>query len=60
MNGLIRKYITKKKDFDTNSHAYVYHVQKILNDRPRKRFNYENPTFMKYKLLTNEKVAFIT
>ncbi len=60
LNGLIRQYIPKKTDFDAISHAYVKHVQNKLNDRPRKRFNYENPTFMKNKLLTNEKVAFIT
>ena len=60
LNGLIRQYIPKKTDFDTISHAFVKHVQNKINDRPRKRFNYENSTFMKNKLLTNKKVAFVT
>ena len=60
LNGLIRQYIPKKTDFDTIDYAFVKHVQNKLNDRPRKRFNFENPTFMKNKLLTQEKVALMT
>ena len=34
--------------------------KKILNTRPRKRFNYENPIFVMEKLLFNREVAFIS
>lgn len=60
LNGLIRQYIPKKTDFETVDYAFVKHVQNKLNDRPRKRLNYESPSFIKNKLLTNCKVALVT
>lgn len=60
LNGLIRQYIPKKTDFKTVDYAFVKHVQNKLNDRPRKRLNYESPSFIKNKLLTNSKVALVT
>jgi IS30 family transposase len=60
LNGLIRQYIPKKTDFETVDYAFVKHVQNKLNDRPRKRFNYKSPAFIKNKLLANSKVALVT
>ena len=35
-------------------------VEDKLNNRPRKRFNYEKPIFVMEKLLFNKEVAFVT
>lgn len=56
LNGLIRQYIPKKSDFSTIKMEYIYHIRAKINDRPRKRFQYENPTFMMNKLLTEQKL----
>jgi IS30 family transposase len=34
-------------------------MQDKLNNRPRKRYNYETPIFVMGKLLFNPKVAFV-
>jgi len=60
LNGLIRQYIPKKTDFNTITDDFVKWVQDKINSRPRKRFNYENPIFVKTELLTKEKVALVT
>lgn len=60
LNGLIRQYFPKKTDFTTITHEQIKAVEKKLNQRPRKRFNFENPIFVMDKLLFNQKVAFIT
>jgi IS30 family transposase len=54
-NRLVRQYIPKKTDFDCISQDYINFVEKQINNRPRKRFNYESPIFM-----FNQKVAFST
>jgi IS30 family transposase len=54
-NRLIRQYIPKKTDFDCISQDYINFVETQINNRPRKRFNYESPIFM-----FNQKVAFST
>ena len=38
----------------------VKEIEKKLNTRPRKRFQFENPIFVMDKLLFNTKVAFVT
>ncbi len=55
LNGLIRQYIPKKTDFDTLTDEYIQFVEDELNNRPRKRFNFETPN----QILT-KKVAFTT
>lgn len=54
LNGLVRQYIPKKTDFSTLSDAYVKEVENILNNRPRKRYNFESPTFVMNQLLFNQ------
>ncbi|MCY7423015.1 MAG: IS30 family transposase [Chitinophagaceae bacterium] len=56
LNGLIRQYIPKKTDFNTITDEYVKHVESELNNRPRKRFNFETPNDIYKKKI----VAFIT
>jgi IS30 family transposase len=60
LNGLIRQYIPKKTDFSTITDDFVLEVQNKLNNRPRKRHNFETPIQVFNKLFMNEKVAFIT
>lgn len=55
LNGLIRQYIPKKTCFDDLTPEYLQYVENQLNDRPRKRFNYQNPIS-----ILNQKVAFDT
>lgn len=55
LNGLIRQYIPKKTDFNLISDDYIQQVQQDLNNRPRKRFNFESPNH-----IFNQKVAFVT
>ena len=59
LNGLVRQYIPKKTDFSTVTDDFIIRIQKKINSRPRKRFNYENPIFVKNELLTKEKVALV-
>lgn len=54
LNGLVRQYIPKKTDFSLITDEYIQKVQDDLNNRPRKRFNFESPKFM-----FNQKVAFV-
>ena len=50
MNGLIRQYIPKKTDFKGISKAYIKHIMDKLNNRPRKKndFNTPNEMILKY------------
>jgi len=56
LNGLIRQYIPKKSDFSLLSDKRIKEIEIKLNERPRKRFNYENPIFVMNKLLFNQKL----
>ena len=56
LNGLIRQYIPKKTDFRTISDTYIKEIETKLNNRPRKRYNYETPIFVMEKLLFNQKL----
>lgn len=56
LNGLIRQYIPKKTDFDTIDDQFINWVEDEINNRPRKRFEFETPNF----ILNSHKVAFVT
>ena len=56
LNGLIRQYIPKKTNFETLTKEYVKYVETELNNRPRKRHNFETPNY----IFNQKKVAFIT
>jgi len=60
LNGLVRQYFKKSSDFKPITDEQVIAVENKLNNRPRKRYNYENPIFVMDKLLFNDKVAFMT
>jgi len=60
LNRLIRQYFPKKSDFRIITKQRIKQIEEKLNNRPRKRFNYENPIFVMNKLLFNQKVAFVT
>ncbi len=59
LNSLVRQYIPKSSDLSLISEKRIAYVQNKLNERPRKRFNYENPIFVMEKLLSNSEVAFV-
>ena len=55
LNGLIRQYIPKKTDFDVISDQDIKQIDGDLNNRTRKRFDFNSPLNM-----FNKKVAFVT
>ena len=55
LNGLIRQYIPKSTCFEEITIERIIEIQEKLNNRPRKRFNFETPNYM-----FNQKVAFKT
>lgn len=59
-NGLIRQYFPKKTDFSKITDQEIQHVEDKLNNRPRKRLNFETPLETMDKLLFNHKIAFVT
>jgi len=59
LNGLVRQYIPKSSDFSVFSDERIKEIQTKLNNRPRKRFDYENPIFVMEKLLFNPEVALV-
>lgn len=46
INGLIRQYFPKWRDLSTVSHQEAYKVQERVNNRPRKKLNYQTPNEM--------------
>ena len=60
LNGLIRQYFTKGSGFTNITEQRVKEVETKLNNRPRKRYKYQNPIFVMEQLLFNQKVAFVT
>lgn len=60
LNGLVRQYFKKSHDFSTITQQQIKEVETKLNNRPRKRFGFENPIFVMDNLLFNQKVAFVT
>ena len=59
LNGLVRQYFPKKTNFSNITDEQVERIEKKLNNRPRKRFNFETPLEVMDKLLFNSEVAFI-
>ena len=59
LNGLIRQYIPKSTDFSTINEQYIIEIENKLNNRPRKRFDFEKPIFVMDKLLFNSEIAFV-
>lgn len=57
-NGLIRQFFPKKTPFESITNEQVQWVEKILNNRPRKRLFFWTPNEMLNKILFNKKVAF--
>lgn len=43
LNGLIRQYLPKGTDLTTLTQAYLNTITQKLNNRPRKRLNYQTP-----------------
>ncbi len=60
LNGLIRQYIPKKTNFMNLTEEFIKSIEMKLNNRPRKRYDFETPIFVMEKLLFNQKVAFVT
>ena len=59
LNGLVRQYIPKSSDFSEYTDEQIKEIEIKLNNRPRKRYLFENPIFVMEKLLFNPKVAFV-
>lgn len=53
-NGLIRQFFPKGTDFSRISHQEVARVERLLNERPRKRLHYKSPQ----QVLAKRLVAF--
>ena len=53
LNGLIRQYLPKKSDFNNFTDEQIREIETKINNRPRKRFGYENPIFVMENLLFN-------
>jgi IS30 family transposase len=60
LNGLVRQYFPKKTDFSNISDCEIKRIETKLNNRPRKRYNFETPLEVMDKLLFNSEVAFMT
>jgi len=43
LNGLIRRYLPKKTDFQTISDEEIHLIEHLLNSRPRKRLGWKTP-----------------
>ena len=57
LNGLIRQYFPKKTDFNTITDEQVQWAEDKLNNRPRKRFQFQSPLEVFNQTV---KVAFVT
>lgn len=60
LNGLVRQYIPKKTDFSQITDEEIEYIENKINNRPRKRYDYDSPIERMEKLLFNEKIAFVT
>jgi transposase, IS30 family len=57
-NGLVRQYYPKGTDLSAENHRAVAAVEKLLNDRPRKRLAYQTPREVLAQHLAHYGVAF--
>jgi transposase, IS30 family len=61
LNGLVRQYFPKKTNFDLIQQSEVKKAEEILNNRPRKRYNYQTPNEVFVNAINNNGiVAFMT
>jgi IS30 family transposase len=61
LNGLVRQYFPKKSNFEIIQQERVKQVEKILNNRPRKRYNYLTPNEVFTNAINNKGiVSFMT
>ena len=61
LNGLVRQYFPKKTNFDLIQKEQVKRAEEILNNRPRKRYNYLTPNEVFVNAINNNGiVAFMT
>jgi IS30 family transposase len=61
LNGLVRQYFPKKTNFDLIQQSQVKKAEEILNNRPRKRYNYQTPNEVFVNAINNNGiVAFMT
>ncbi len=61
LNGLVRQYFPKKTNFDLIQEEQVKKAEEILNNRPRKRYNYLTPNEVLVNAINNNGlVAFMT
>lgn len=57
LNGLARQYFPKRRDFKTITPRQVKIVERKLNTRPRKRYNYRTPIQQRQYLQAKDKLA---
>jgi len=57
LNGLVRQYIPKNTNIMELDPGYIHTVQTHLNQRPRKRYNYQSPLSIHQQLTKKQKVA---
>ena len=57
LNGLVRQYFPKRSDFKTITPRQVKLVERKLNTRPRKRYNYRTPIQQRQYLQAKDKLA---
>jgi len=57
LNGLIRQYIPKDTNISDLESRYIEQVETSLNQRPRKRFNFQSPFTIHKRLTKKQKVA---
>jgi IS30 family transposase len=56
LNGLIRQYFKKGTSFQHITDELITRIETKINNRPRKRHDYENPIFVMNQLLFNQKL----
>jgi len=52
-NGLIRQYIPKKQSFSNYTNEQIAFFQKKINNRPRKKLNFDTPKNKFFNLINN-------
>ncbi len=54
LNGLVLQYFPKKIDFALITEAQIEKVTNIINNRPRKRYQYKSPNYVFATTLDNQ------